>query len=279
MSYLRYIVYNNLSYRDQPVVDIAKAKISGIARVGSAEVYKALRRAIVEGAVKPGERLTEERWAKELNVSRTPVREAMTMLEAEGLITSVPNRGAVVRTFSKEEVKEIYDLRAVLEGYGARKAAALITDEELLSLRRINESMQASLQRTFPSKAEELWWLVEHNNEFHHIIVRASRSDRLTIALKSISELPLVFKAYFWFGREQRVLSNHYHTQIVLALQNRDGERTEVAMKEHIYEGRDFLLDKLETIPEPHQWFSETWSPTRAAAKEAAIGPSAESLD
>lgn len=259
--------------------DIANARIPAIARVGSSAVHAALRQAILEGGVKPGERLTEERWAKELKVSRTPVREAIALLEAEGLVTSAPNRGAVVRSFSKDEVKEVYDLRAVLEGYAARKAAAIITDEELASLRRINEAMRESLERVFPNKTEEVRWLVEQNNEFHHIIVWASRSDRLAVALKGIREVPLVFKAYFWFGREQRILSNHYHGQIVLALRNRDGERAELLMKEHTYEGRDFLLDKLETIPEPQQWFSETWSPTRAAAKEAAIGPSAESPD
>jgi len=253
------------------MADRTETGVSGVVRVTSVEVYTVLRRAIVEGVVKPGERLIEEKWAEELGVSRTPVREALDMLEVEGLVVSVPNRGAVVRTFSKEEVKEIYDLRAVLEGYGARRAAVLITDEELSSLKRINESMQASLQRTFPSKAEEVRWLVEQNNEFHRIIVGASRSERLIISLKSISEVPLVFKAYFWFGREQRILSNHYHGQIVLALQNRDGERAELLMKEHIYEGRDFLLDKLEAIPEPHQWFSETWSPIWVAAKEATV--------
>ena len=244
-------------------------KTMGNAKVSSDEVYAVLRRAIVEGAVKPGERLTEERWAGELNVSRTPVREAMAILEAEGLITSIPNRGAVVRTFSKEEVKEIYDLRAVLEGYGARKAAALITDDELSSLRRINESMSKSFAKTFSSKTEQVRWLVEQNNEFHRVVVGASRSEKLAIALKSISEVPLVFRAYFWFGPEQRVLSNHYHGQIVLALQNRDGERAESVMKEHVYEGRDFLLDKIEAIPEPHQWFSETWSQTQGIVNEA----------
>ncbi len=219
------------------------------AKKSSIDAYLIIRQAIVEGAVKPVERLIEERWAKELGISRTPVREALLLLEGEGLVSLLPNKGAVVRRFSKDDVVEIYELRAVLEGYAARKASTLITKEEITSLRCIADRMEASLKRAFPSKEEEARWLVIQNNEFHSLISEASRNERLQSILKAIIEVPLVFKGYFWFGREERKLSNHYHRRLILVLENRDGERAELLMKEHIYEGRDFILTKLDAIP------------------------------
>lgn len=215
------------------------------AKRNSIDAYHIIRQAIIEGAVKPLERLTEERWAKELGISRTPVRDVLLTLEAEGLVTLLPNRGAVVRRFSKDEILEIYELRAVLEGYAARKAATLITKEELTSLRRIADEMEASSKRAFSSKAEEVHWIVSQNNEFHRLIARTCRNERLQLFLKTIIEVPLVFRAYFWYGRKERILSNHYHRQLILSLGNGDGKRAELLMEEHIYEGRDFILAKL----------------------------------
>jgi len=215
----------------------------------SIDAYYFIRQAIVDGAVKPGERLMEERWAKELSISRTPVRDALIKLEVEGLVSSLPNRGAVARRFSKDDVNESYELRSVLEGYAARKASTFITKKGIIALRCIADQMEASLKRTFPSKEEEVRWLVNQNNEFHNIISMASRNVRLQSILKTIIEIPLVFKGYFWFGREERILSNHYHRRLILAIENGDGERAELLMKEHIYEGRDFILTKLDAIP------------------------------
>jgi DNA-binding GntR family transcriptional regulator len=86
---------------------------------GSSRVFETLRRSILEGEYGPNERLVEEQLAERLRVSRTPIRQALTMLEAEGLVEIEPNKGAAVRSFSVEDVWEIYDLRAVLEGRAA----------------------------------------------------------------------------------------------------------------------------------------------------------------
>src|ERR1700682_3154662 len=94
-----------------------------------------IREAILEGRLEPGARLKEEELARELGISRTPVREALLMLQAEGLIETVPNRGAVVRTHDADDLIDLYQLRALLEGYAARQAAARVSDEELDLLR------------------------------------------------------------------------------------------------------------------------------------------------
>jgi DNA-binding GntR family transcriptional regulator len=159
--------------------------------------------------------LIEEQLAERLGVSRTPVRQALTMLEAEGLVEIAPNRGATVCSFSLEDVWDIYDLRAVLEGHAARRAAGRMERREL-------------------------------NQEFHGTIVEASRNKRLERLINRTVEIPLMFKAFFWYTSHERIISNHYHRQILKALEKGDADRAEIIMREHVYEGRDFVIGALE---------------------------------
>nr|MBA2344587.1 FCD domain-containing protein [Rubrobacter sp.] len=96
--------------------------------------------------------------------------------------------------------------------------------------------------REFAGRDEEIRLLVALNNEFHGIILTASRNQRLERLLRRTVELPLVFKAFFWYGSHERMVSNHYHRQILKALESGDAERAEIVMREHVYEGRDFVI-------------------------------------
>lgn len=165
-------------------------------------------------------------------------------LEAEGLVEIVPNRGAMVCSFRIDDVWDIYDLRAVLEGYAARRAADRIEDTELRRLRELCAEMDGLVGR-FSNHEEETRTLVSLNNEFHGTIVASSRNKRLERLIRSTVEIPLVFKAFFWYGPRERMISNHYHRQIVYALEARDSERAEIIMREHVYEGRDFVIKAL----------------------------------
>lgn len=204
-----------------------------------------IRGRILLGEYEPGEHLKEERLAEELGVSRTPVRQALTMLEAEGLVEIAWNRGAMVCTFGAEEVWEIYDLRAILEGHAARRAASRITGEEVERLRELARE-QEEISPGGPAEREaEVRRLVATNQEFHGAIAAASRNGRLQRLLQRTVEVPLVYKAFFWYTPHERVISNHYHRQIVSALEQRDAERADILMREHVYEGRDFVIRAL----------------------------------
>ncbi len=200
---------------------------------------------IVEGEYLPDERLVEEHLAERLGVSRTPVRQALTMLEAEGLVEIAPNKGAVVCSFSIEDVWDIYDLRAVLEGYAARRAADRVGAEEL---RRLGEAVEEQA-RIAPEKAldreEAIRRIVDANQRFHSGIIEASRNGRLGKLLQRTVEMPLMFKAFFWYTPKELSISNHYHRRILHSLESGDGERAEIVMKEHVYEGRDFVIQAL----------------------------------
>ena len=212
---------------------------------GSPGVFDRLRRWILEGEYEPDERLVEEQLAERLGVSRTPIRQALTMLEAEGLVEIAPNRGATVCSFSVEEVWDIYDLRAVLEGHAARRAAARIGEQELDGLRSLAAEMERTTTERFTDHEEEIRWLVARNQEFHGTIVEASLNNRLATLLRRTVEIPLMFKAFFWYTPYERTISNHYHRQILHSLEQGDAERAEIVMREHVYEGRDFVIKAL----------------------------------
>ena len=167
------------------------------------------------------------------------------MLEAEGLVEIAPNKGAVVCSFTIEDVWDIYDLRAVLEGHAARRAAGRIEGEELARLGELAEEMEGLARGRFADHEEEIRRLVVLNNEFHGIIIEASRNGRLRRLVRRTVEVPLVFKAFYWYGPRERTISNHYHRQILTALEAGDGERAEIIMREHVYEGRDFVIEAL----------------------------------
>ena len=211
---------------------------------GSVGVLERLRALILTGEYGPDERLVEEQLAELLGVSRTPVRQAITMLEAEGLVEFAPIRGATVCSFSTEDVWDIYDLRAVLEGHAARRAAGRIKGGELERLRALTGEMEGLAGR-FDDHEEEIRALVKLNQEFHGTIVEASRNRRLKRLINRTVEIPLMFKAFFWYTPHERVISNHYHRQILEALERSDADRAEIIMREHVYEGRDFVLGAL----------------------------------
>jgi DNA-binding GntR family transcriptional regulator len=214
-----------------------------LVRNASVAATELIREAIVDGRLEPGRRLKEEELARELGISRTPVREALLMLQAEGLVDAIPNRGAMVRVHTTEDLDDLYQLRALLEGYAARRAAARISDEQVEQLRSSCDRFEGL------DPDEDLRELVRENLLFHSTILDVAGSARLASMVRRVIELPLVYKSYIWYSPDQKRISAHYHRQIVNALAARDSERTELIMKEHIYEARDLLVSHLRASP------------------------------
>jgi DNA-binding GntR family transcriptional regulator len=202
-----------------------------------------IRTAILEGRIGPGERLKEETIARDLGLSRTPVREALLLLQGEGLVESTRNRGAVVRTYGGEEIQEMYELRALLEGYAARRAAARIGPD---ALRRLG----GSCERFSALVGEDgILELMRENLVFHNIIVDAAGSARLAEMVRTVIALPLVYRSFYWYSPEQRRMSERHHLPLLRALTVHDEERSELLMKEHVFEARDFLVASVRAAP------------------------------
>jgi DNA-binding GntR family transcriptional regulator len=210
-----------------------------LARSASTVAGEIIREAIVDGRLAPGQRLKEEEIARELGMSRTPVREALLLLQSDGLVESVPRRGATVRAYAVDDLDDVYELRAVLEGHAARRAATRVTPDDV---RRLEESCR----RFERLRAEDdLRDLVKENFFFHNVILDAADSERLRGLVRNVIEVPLVYKSYYWYSVEQKLISEHYHRQLTRALRVGDDERAELIMKEHVLEARDFLLAQL----------------------------------
>jgi DNA-binding GntR family transcriptional regulator len=226
------------------VAKILDAREGALVRNASVATNELIRRAIIDGRLQPGERLKEEELARELGISRTPVREALLMLQAEGLVDATPNRGATVRAHTAEDIDDLYQLRAVLEGYATRRAASGLSEEAIASLYAGCERFEAQIQDTGTGLRE----LVKENSFFHETILDGAGSTRLASMVRNVIALPLVYRSYTWYSAEQRRISYHYHVQITRALAARDADRAELVMKEHVFEARDHLIAQLREL-------------------------------
>lgn len=212
-----------------------------LTRNASVAVTEVIKEAIVDGRLEPGRRLKEEELAREFGISRTPVREALLILQAEGFVEATPNRGATVRAHDAEDLEDLYQLRALLEGYAARRAAGHILDEHLADL-------WASCERFDELDDGNIAELVRENLFFHQTILDVASTPRTASMVRNVIELPLVYKSYVWYSPDQKRISAHFHRQITKALEAHDAERAELVMKEHLYEARDLLVAHLRDL-------------------------------
>jgi DNA-binding GntR family transcriptional regulator len=206
------------------------------------ETYAAIRRSILEGGLRPGERIVEQQLAEMLNVSRTPVREALLKLERENLVARI-GRGMAVRRYSSDEVRDIYSLRAHLESFAARLAADRITDGELAALSVIQDEMEHENFDT--THAEVIRTLARDNQRFHALVVRSARNAPLDRCFVQVFQLPLLYKAYVYFDEERKQRSDRDHRELIDMLRARDGAAAEEHWRRHLQRGGDVLAQHL----------------------------------
>jgi DNA-binding GntR family transcriptional regulator len=194
------------------------------------EVLETLRKAIVIGDYADGERLVEDRIARELNTSRGPVREALSQLEHEGLVVSYPYRGAVVLGVSDEEVREVLiPIRLTLERFSFTKALDRMTAEDFGELAKEVWLMGEG------ARADDLLRCVEADIRFHEFVLTRSGQPHTTQVWGSIA--PRIRAYFFRFGREadlDRIAVEH--GQLLEAFQSRDRERLMATLERHITE-------------------------------------------
>ncbi len=217
-------------------------------RAGVELAYERVRTAIVEGEFAPGQRLIEQRIAEQYELSRTPVREAIRRLEAEGLVVSVRHRGAIVREVSLDEVEDLYELRARLESYAAELAAARATPEQRIALADAAAQFARVRSRGTGRSRRRVEFVRElnaANGTLHRLIVEAAHHDRLAAMLRRTVDIPLVFGAFRRFDDAELERSDLFHRLIVDAIVDGDGARASRLMTEHIAQGRDVVLGAL----------------------------------
>jgi len=220
--------------------------LSGGRRLSTSdEAYERVRGEILDGSLMPGDVIVEERVARTLEMSRTPVREALLRLERENLLVR-SGRSLVVKTFSADEIADVYTLRAHIESYAARIAAERITDHELDQLSRVQEEMLRQTEQHHSSPDRDvLRQITQLNQRFHQLVVRATRSPALARTLNHLVLTPLLYRAQLWYDEDDRDASAAGHDQLLDALRAHDADEAERIWRAHLIYGRDVVLGKL----------------------------------
>jgi DNA-binding GntR family transcriptional regulator len=214
------------------------ARDGGPVQSSSDRAYKTMKARLRRREYQPGQFLSESLLAKELDMSRTPVREAVQRLAQEGVLNVIPKRGIMVSTLSLDDVEEVYAIREVLEGLAAGISAARAGDEDVTRLRAI-------LERTV-NAPDDVEQLTELDHEFHAEIARQSSNGRLQSLLANMRDADLLQQ----YGRRDKVHRARYrttslaeHSAVVEAIAARTPLAAEERMREHCRSAARFLAE------------------------------------
>ncbi len=204
--------------------------------------YEALRSAITQGRWAEGEPLVGSRIAEELGVSRITVANAFKRLSAEGFITLVPHKEAIVAHLDPADIRQIYLMRAELEALSARESARIVTDADLIDLHAVNTEL--GRVETLPDPDIRLLRGVDL--EFHRRLRRISRMPLLITTLDNLADQGEGYRARLLDTRHLVVPTADRHIPIISALERRDPDAAATAMRQHVQEGLDAFTDLLD---------------------------------
>lgn len=200
--------------------------------------YRAIREGILTGTFAQGSHITARQLAEATGLSRTPVREAMRQLDAEGIISLIPNRGAFVASWSDREIEQIYELRVLLESFAAQTAAERINDAQRATL----EALAKEMSHLVEQQPIDIEAIAEVNDKFHKGLLDACGNPRLRDLLGTITEFPLQLSTFRRYSIDELRRSALQHAELVSALVVRDGEWARSVMTAHIRSARHTLL-------------------------------------
>jgi DNA-binding GntR family transcriptional regulator len=207
-------------------------------------VFETLRGAIIDGTLKPGERLMEVQLAEDMGVSRTPVREAIRKLELEGLVLMIPRKGAYVSGISSKDIADVFEVRAALESLAAGLAAERITEQELEDLNRF------MVEVTINAEIGDLEKVIKSDTDFHDQIYRASRNSRLVQIINNLRDRIQRFRSASLAhpGRIKETLEEH--KKLLEAISERNISVARALAQEHIENAESIMMEALRGHPE-----------------------------
>lgn len=198
------------------------------------QAYEYLKHAIIVDEIPPGSPLVELELSESLQMSRTPIREAMRQLETEGLVTTYPARGSFVTVLTPDDVQEIYELRLALELWALERSIARITDEEL-------DALQAAFEEGYRTGA----WETLHNADqgLHDLITEKAWSRRLLMLLSLLNTQAerIRYQSARSLGRDD--LSYREHLHIIQCIRERDLEKSRAALRTHLRSVANSAMD------------------------------------
>lgn len=208
-------------------------------------VYATLREAIILGKLRPGDGLIEEHVARQFGVSRTPVREALQRLRAEGLAKPIGRRGLVVRTISEQEMSEVYTVRAMLDGLAARLAATQALPSEVVHLRWLNQGIDAAYRQGDSARMSAL------SLEFHAALAQMARNGLVTQFNEQILDRVRRFSQNLFGSSDRSGVMIEEHEQLIAALEAHDPDEAERVARAHVSRAHHLRIDILHDATEP----------------------------
>ena len=206
-------------------------------------VFNTLRRAILTGELKPGERLMEIHLANRLGVSRTPIREAIRKLELEGLVTMIPRRGAEVAQITEKSLQDVLEVRRALDALCAELACDRITNEGKAALGRACDQFEKA------TKTGDVVTIAEADVALHDIIVQATGNQRLIQLINNLSEQ--MYRYRFEYIKDESGHENlvNEHRMIYESIMNGDREKAAAAARLHIDNQEQSIIRQIRIDP------------------------------
>lgn len=202
-------------------------------------VFESLREAIIDGSLKPGERVMEVQLAEKLGVSRTPVREAIRKLELEGLLIMVPRKGAYVADVSFKDVLDVLEIRASLEGLAASLAAEKMTEEEVQILQMKSREFSKCVEN------DDVQGMIHKDSEFHDIILKSARNAKLLNIIEGLRDQVQRFRVVYFTEFNKSSYLTQEHQRVLEAISNRDSEVAQKYAQQHIENIKNYIISRM----------------------------------
>ncbi len=205
--------------------------------------YNTVRNAITYGELKPGERLIEKRLCEMFKVGRTPLREALRQLEIEKYLEFIPNKGVTITKISIENMEDIYNILAILEGYATEVATKYLTSGNIKKI----ETIQNDQKRAWAKKDYKKW--LDKNADFHEYIVTASKNSFLTAIINNLRQRVYRYRLISITIPDSIEGYIKAHEEIIKAISKREPKRAGKAMQKHVVYAAKKLIDLLKELP------------------------------
>lgn len=203
-------------------------------------VFNTLRRAIITGEFAPGERLMEISLANRLGVSRTPVREAIRKLELEGLVIMIPRKGAQVAKITEKSLRDVIEIRCVLEEFAASLACERITEEGKEKLKQAHREFVEAV------RTNDIITIVEKDENFHDAIFQATCNDKLITIINNLREQFYRYRMEYVKDIEQHSVLVTEHERLLHAIFNQDSETAKQIMRTHLTNQQEGVIQAIQ---------------------------------
>ncbi len=203
------------------------------------EVYELLKKSILHGKLKAGQRLIEEQLANQIGISRTPVREAFHKLERDELVSRLPKGGFAVRKFTKEDVEEIFGIWSVLESYAAYLATVHITPEKISNLEKKTYETENALKKEDDEKVLQL------HTEFHDLLYKACRSKKLIDMINNLRDYFFRYRSVLLHAPNGFRTSIDDHRRMLEAMKKNNPRLVERLVRNHFEKGKGIIMREI----------------------------------